>query len=409
MCPRLRILAALLLLAAGSAGAARAKPPITDEPMTIVAAFGRRSYAPDRTAWLVLQDSRPWLTVQLFRAGLGPRTNRNDVMTGVAVTPPRHVRGTARLAFRLGDWPSGLYFARMTAPGGFAGYAPVVLRPRRLGATRVAVVLPTNTWEAYNFRDSDNDGVGDTWYADAHIRYVDLTRPYLNRGVPPHYRGYDAGFLRWFAREKRRADFLSDDDLERIPGAQLARLYDVVVFPGHEEYVTRHVYDAITQYRNLGGNLAFLSANNFFYRVVRRGDRLYRTGRWRDAGRWGASLIGDEYVGWFENRFPNRPYTVVDTSVAPWLFRGTGLHDGDRFGNYGIEVDQRSARSPRGTRVLARIRDIFGRGRSAEMTYYTTRAGAKVFAAGVMNFGGSAGRAPMSKLLDNLWAELSRP
>jgi hypothetical protein len=40
--------------------------------------------------------------------------------------------------------------------------------------------------------------------------------------------------------------------------------------------------------------------------------------------------------------------------------------------------------------VLARIPDAFGPGKSAEMTYYETRRGAKVFAAGVMNFGGSA-------------------
>ena len=49
--------------------------------------------------------------------------------------------------------------------------------------SRVAVVVPTNTWQAYNFRDVDGDGVGDTWYADPHIPCVDLRRPYLNRGA----------------------------------------------------------------------------------------------------------------------------------------------------------------------------------------------------------------------------------
>lgn len=43
------------------------------------------------------------------------------------------------------------------------------------------------------------------------------------------------------------------------------------------------------------------------------------------------------------------------------------------------------------------------------MTYYTTRAGAKVFAAGVLNFGGSAEWPPVARLLSNLWNELSRP
>jgi hypothetical protein len=43
------------------------------------------------------------------------------------------------------------------------------------------------------------------------------------------------------------------------------------------------------------------------------------------------------------------------------------------------------------------------------MTYYTTRAGAKVFDAGALNFGGSAHWPPVSRLLDNLWRELSAP
>ena len=94
---------------------------------------------------------------------------------------------------------------------------------------------------------------------------------------------------------------------------------------------------------------------------------------------------------------------------TPWLFRGTGLRDGDTFGVYGIEVDARTPSSPPGTRVLAHIPDIFGPGKSAEMTYYTTPAGAKVFSAGVMNFGGSALWPIVSTMLQNLWTELSKP
>ena len=70
---------------------------------------------------------------------------------------------------------------------------------------------------------------------------------------------------------RQAADFLADDDLERLSGAQLARLYDLVVFSGHDEYVTTARLGRDPQYRNLGGNLAFLSANDFFYRVDRRG------------------------------------------------------------------------------------------------------------------------------------------
>jgi hypothetical protein len=59
--------------------------------------------------------------------------------------------------------------------------------------------------------------------------------------------------------------------------------------------------------------------------------------------------------------------------------------------------------------LLAHIPDLLGRGRSAEMTYYETPRGAKVFAAGSLNFGASLGRPEVDRLLANVWARLSLP
>jgi hypothetical protein len=50
-----------------------------------------------------------------------------------------------------------------------------------------------------------------------------------------------------------------------------------------------------------------------------------------------------------------------------------------------------------------------GVGRSAEMTYYETPRGAKVFAAGALNLAASIGDATVARLLENVWARLSRP
>jgi N,N-dimethylformamidase beta subunit-like, C-terminal len=400
---------AALALAVGAAAGPSAAPPVTDEPGSIPAAFLRRSYAPGERAVLGVWRPAGRLTIRFYRVGPGARARRNDVMTGVAVGPAVHRPGASRLVLTIPSGPSSLYFAELTAAGGGRGYAPFVLRARRPGTSRVAVVLPTNTWQAYNFRDANGDGIGDTWYAEPGFNGVDLTRPFLDRGVPPYFRQYDLGFLRWLSRSGRRADFLSDDDLEGLSGRRLKQLYDLVVFPGHEEYVSERVWDAVERYRDLGGNLAFLSANDFFYRVERRGDRIFRTGRFRDLGRSDAALLGETYVGWFKGVYRNRPYVVTGARRARWLFRGTGLHDGSSFGTYGIEVDQASAASPPHTVVLARITDVFGPGRSAEMTYYATKAGAKVFSAGVINFGGSSERPVVSRLLENLWRRLSRP
>ena len=59
--------------------------------------------------------------------------------------------------------------------------------------------------------------------------------------------------------------------------------------------------------------------------------------------------------------------------------------------------------------MLARIPDLLGPGKSAEMTYYETAAGAKVFAAGALNFAASATQLPVSTMLENLWTRLSKP
>jgi hypothetical protein len=328
----------------------------------------------------------------------------------VALDWTRHRNAPARIrVVRAGNWPSGLYFVRVTAADGRVGYAPLIVRPRRLGQRRIAVVLATNTWQAYNFADRDGDGWGDTWYVSGRQRRIDLERPYLDFGVPFRFHDWDLTFISWLNATGEQVDFLSDDDLERVGSpAELARAYDLIVYPGHEEYVTKHVYDLVRGYRDLGGNLAFLAANNFFRHVTRSGHWLVRGRLWRNLGQPEAALVGAQYIG--SNHGQNQqPYLVRGAAAAPWLFAGTGLADGDSFGRYGIEIDARTAASPPGTQLLAEIPNLLGAGRSAEMTYYETAAGAKVFAAGALDFAASLDQPAVSRLVENLWARLSSP
>lgn len=405
----LLVVAPVAGLPSGAATASAKAPPGWVEVFPpIEAAFARSSYSSGQFATLAVSTHVRDLTLTIERAD--SLTSRDNLSVGRSFEGPVMVPSRPRLVIRIGSWPSGVYFARLESADGHVGLAPFVLRPRAFGASRIAVVLPTNTWQAYNFRDSDHDGVGDTWYASPRIDRVDVTRPFLDNGVPPHFRELDAGFLEWFDRVPRAADFFSDADLAAAPsGDRLAQLYDLIVFPGHEEYVTAREYAVITRFRDLGGNLLFLSANNFFRGVRREGRWLVRLERWRDVGRPESALVGAQYLNWFQNRFPNEPLRVVGANRAPWLFQGTGLHNGSRFGRYGIEIDARTAASPAATEVLATVPDIFGPGESAEMTYYQTSNGAKVFDAGVMNFGGTAAFPIPGRMLDNLWSMLSRP
>jgi hypothetical protein len=380
------------------------------------AGFTKRSYAPGQLAELSIATDARSVRVQVFSYGGQAHPTPRDLRTsGTAMTPPvaldwtRHRSAPARIrVVRAGRWPSGLYFVRVTAGDGRVGYAPLVARPRRLGEHRVAVVLATNTWQAYNFADEDGDGWGDTWYVSGGVRRVDLERPYLDFGVPYRFHDWDLTFVSWLDSTGKHVDFLTDDDLERVTSAsELARAYDLIVFPGHEEYVTSHVYDLVTGYRDLGGNLAFLAANNFFRRVTRSGRWLVRGRLWRDLGRPEAALVGAQYVG-SNHGARQEPYVVRGAAASPWLFAGTGLVDGSAFGRYGIEIDARTPASPPGTQLLAEIPGLVA-GRSAEMTYYETAGGAKVFDAGVLDFAASLDEPAVSRLVENLWARLTRP
>ena len=95
----------------------------------------------------------------------------------------------------------------------------------------------------------------------------------------------------------------------------------------------------IERYRDLGGDLAFLSANNFFYRVERRGTEAprpsARVARRRPPPRRRCSVS------------PTSPttgagiaagYMVRDTAAARWIFAGVG-GAGTRIASFGIEID----------------------------------------------------------------------
>ena len=421
--PRTKVIAGALLgvLAASLGGSARTPTDIAlegrdPEPAglsvpSIEAAFELEGYRPGEHARLAIENATRSLTVQILRSGPERTATLTDIeMNGVPVTQRRQIggrQGRRTVDVRVGRWPSGLYFARLEASDGRLGFAPFVVAPRRIGERRVAVVLPTLTWQAYNFRDDDGDGLADSWYAGRHANSVRLGRPHLDRGVPYGFR-YHLGLLNWLHWTGRSVDYLSQRDLEAVAdGRTLARAYELIVFAGHHEYVTSHEYDLVRDYRDSGGNLMFLSANNFFWRVERVGEVIVRASRWRDLGRPEAALVGVQYRTY--QRTPRRAWIVRRSRARRWLFAGTGLHVGSPFSRGGVEIDQLTSASPPGVQLVAEIPRLFGPGLSAQMSYYETDAGARVFAAGAFHLTRSVTSDPVvSRMLENLWERMVR-
>ena len=406
--------AAVRCLAVASAVLAVAAPASAQDTRAplLKAAFDSVSYVPGERADLVVRTHLRRLELQIIRAG----AERGWSSVGRPWGPPRTVMlgngPVHRLTMRPGAWQSGLYFARLTASGGRAvAFAPFVLRAAAPGRNRVAVVLPTYTWQAYNFYDANGDGRPDSWYGDARRRSVTLGRPYAGSGKPPHYRTNQRGFLRFLVHNGKQADYLGDEDLERVAsGDDLARLYDLVIFSGHEEYVTAHIYDVVERYRDLGGNLAFLSADNFFRRVVLSRNRLWRGALWRQLGRPEAGLIGVQYSA-NDRGGHTAPYVVLNPDATPWLLAGLSLTVGSPLSpaRYGIEFDATTTASPPGTAVVAEVDPGLRGGQvRGQMSYYETAAGARVFAAGTLSFAGSDNSVG-AVLFQNIWAHLSTP
>ena len=240
-------------------------------------------------------------TLQIFQAGAsgtpGPAAAPGwDKHTfGKPVTAPQQVRrpsGTSRwlVHVRLGsNWASGDYVARLTW-GAHTDYAPFVLRPSRLGTAPVLVVEPTNTWHAYDVVD------GDSWYLDPSVHVIDLTHPFASSRVSgtPRSRGAAGAVLALRPRlpalvlaqrlpgglrlRRRPRAHLERPAAEPLPADRLRRPRGV-----------RHVPHLRRDHRataNAGGNLAFLSANNFFYKVEGLGehdDRPHAVARPRPA------------------------------------------------------------------------------------------------------------------------------
>jgi hypothetical protein len=378
----------------------------------IEAAFPRQSYRPGAVARLVIFSRKArHVSVQVFRAGTETRPMKpRDEMYGTPVTDARHlgtVHRTQGLRVPIPDVPSGLYFAKLIGSGSRVGYAPFVVRPRRLGENSVALVLPTLAWQAYNFHDDDGDGQADTWYASPKVKSVLLGRPFDQRGVPPNYKYYEQPFLRWLIANDKGVDYLAQSDVAAANGRKLAAAYNLLIFSGHHEYVTDREYDAVAGFRNRGGNLMFLSANNFFWRTVISHNHMARVAKWRDVGRPEAALIGVQYIA-NDDGTHRDAYRVRDVQSAPWLFAGTNLTVGSPISSFGIEIDKTAPSSPRGTHVLAELPNLLGPGRTGQMTYYEKR-GAKVFAAGAFTLAGDVWKPRVKVLIENLWNQLSSP
>ncbi len=253
------------------------------------------------------------------------------------------------------DWPSGLYLAKLVLTSGdeagTSAVIPFVVRAPAGTTSAVLVVLPVNTWQAYN------DWGGKSLYTDPDAAVkVSFDRPYAASDDQIALAYPAVRFIDQFGYD---ASYTTDADIDGDPG-QLAH-HRLVVVPSHSEYWTKAMRDGFEAARGLGTNLAFLGGNTAYWQIryadpERRVLEEYRsasrdpstnprqkTVRWRDQPvlRPECTLVGVQWQGGDDSsdRGPH-DYRVDARNVAdPW-FKGTGFKAGDSVkGAVGREWD----------------------------------------------------------------------
>ena len=277
-------------------------------------------------------------------------------------------------------WRPGVYRVRVLGTRSpFSGSGPAepsaIFVVRNPGpAAPILYKLAVASYGAYNSTGYGSLYAEATWSrSDPQGFKVTLRRPGVGSGGlvaisdPPdtHSPGsrrqtidhWDAPFIRWLEDRRYEVDFCTDVDVHRDP-ALLAR-YALMLSVGHDEYWSGAMRQAVQDYIAGGGNVAFLTGNTAWWRIdfvedetgivctkldpaspiTRTGSLAYAV----DPPNRFAGVSTTDGGGWWDGRRDPQGYTVQHS--GHWCYDGTGLSDGDVWGDadevplIGYEVD----------------------------------------------------------------------
>lgn len=376
----------------------------------------------------------PRATVQITPDG--DYTQTGVMWNKFGYTSPHHKQ------FVIAPERSGLYYFHAKSEAGRFFSFPWIVAPRQPRA-KIAVLASNITWNAYNsFGGRSNyihpDKLPPTPTVNARLelkRYTDpkhvnydttdyaplsFDRPEPINHVPEDAQATDpiAGraachlapaewrLLAWLEKERLDYDYYAETQLNF--GQLDLDAYRVLVLSTHPEYWSRQMYDRVKQWVfERGGRLVYLGGNglNCDVEFIDKQTCIYRNednqrlrlpgaiheSRFHLRHESEASLLGVVY----DDRaiMTAAPYRVVD--AGHWVFEGTGLREGNLFGQAslhervpggasGHETDKISKSSPAGTRMLAKGMNPGSGG--AEMAIIESAGNGAVFSAGSINW-----------------------
>lgn len=231
--------------------------------------------------------------------------------------------------------------------------------------------------------------------------------------------------LGWLEREGFAYDLYGETQLHR--GVLDLSAYRVLILSVHPEYWTREMYFRVKRWVfEEGGKLIYLAGNGLNCEVELRPDdtMIVHNGQIRNLWPEGigaesrfavrveseANLLGVVFTP--AGAMTGAPYQVVDPDH--WVFAGTGLKKGERFGveslhrrcpggASGHETDKISPSSPKNVHLLARGLNPDEGG--AEMVIFDTPSGGAVFSVGSISYPCSL---PVDKAISQITANVIR-
>lgn len=295
------------------------------------------------------------------------------------------------------QWQSGVYLAKLTNISKKSSFIHFVVKDRKPKAN-IGVLISTNTYQAYN-----NWG-GKSYYGynstnkEAAVK-LSFNRPYNNGRGSGEFFAYEYNMIRWMEKKGYKLTYFTDTDVDN--GILSYLNTDLLLIPGHDEYWTKSMRDSIQEETSQRMNLAVFNANVAYWQVrLNKSDRIMTCYKLRAIDDPNRITRPKEVTTTFRSEPVNRPESEVmgimyqgvpDQKQQPlvisnpkhWIFKGTGLKEGDKIsGVVGGEVDRYDGQK-KGVEVLAESPvKLYGKDTTAHLVWYNKSDGGKAFATG---------------------------
>ena len=292
-------------------------------------------------------------------------------------SPVGHRPGRPRptVSIHIGDWPSGVYLAQLTASGARGKYARWS-RPRATSRTSDRGRARNADVAGVQLRRRERRRVARHMVCRLEDEQRAASSARSSTAASP--RTGSSTTLRSCAGSCRRTARSTPSPTQscaRCATATLANAYSLIVFSGLQG-VTTHEYDVVTRYRDLGVTSPSWRRTTSSWKITIANHVMTRIAQWRDLG--GPPRGGADRRAVPRQR-PRRPSRRLDSPQRRGGYALALRTDRRRLLRERRDRDRRHrAVLAEGRPRLAEIPDLYGPGFTAQMTYYETPAGARV-------------------------------